>query len=74
MATNHIRLIVRIANPTDVVIITKNCPHSSTTERIAYGQSLVIKMFSIGVHKEMSSSELLCIPPHRIEDITIESH
>ncbi len=73
MATNKVQLRVTVVNPDDLVVIEKSCPHSSTSERIAYGQSLAVKMFSIGVYKELSSSELMAIPPHRIERILIIS-
>ncbi|KKN56279.1 hypothetical protein LCGC14_0574240 [marine sediment metagenome] len=74
MATNYVRLIVRIVNPPDVVIITNNYPYTSEKERISIGKNTATKMFATGLFEEMSSSEVLAIPPHRIEDITIESH
>lgn len=73
MATNKVQLRVQIVNPDDSVVITKNCPHSSEVERIAYGQSLAVEMFTIGVYKQLSPSELRAFPPHRIKDILIVS-
>ena len=74
MGTNFVRLIVRIVNPTDVVIITTDYPYTSEKERISIGKNTATRMFATGLFTEMSSSEVLAIPPHRIEDITIESH
>jgi len=74
MATNYVRLIVRIMNPADVVIITKNYPNTSEGERISIAKNTVKRMFATGLFKEISSSEVLAVPSHRIEDITIESH
>ncbi len=69
---NNIRLIVRLVNPSDCVVIRKDCPNSTEKNRIAMGRSLAIKMFEIGVFREISSSKMQAFPPHRIEDILIK--
>ena len=70
---NKIQLRVTIVNPSELVVIEKNCPHSLKCERLAYGQKLATAMFSIGVFKEVEPSKIRAFPPHRIEDILIIS-